>query len=194
MIPSVLPLHALARRLPVRTLHMCLHLYELLGERQDEHHCVFADSLLVHSFNVASWNLSPGRRFEIQVLVPCPQALHYLAQGSRGKNLVINRLSMRGASMTIWSTGKSRGKNLVIQRLSMRNKRIHILNFGQVSVGYTRAVIPVWSLDGAATGGKNSMQILRASGAKEHNRFVSGVKLKAGDRVLIETAHGGNAN
>ncbi len=63
-----------------------------------------------------------------------------------------------------------------------------------LSVGFTRAKIPVWSADGAAQGGKNSMQILRASGARERHQFASGIELLEGDRVLIETAHGGNAD
>ncbi len=62
-----------------------------------------------------------------------------------------------------------------------------------LSVGYTRAKIPVWSIGAAAPGGKNTMQILRASGAKERHQFASGIELGEGDRVLIETAYGGNA-
>ena len=62
-----------------------------------------------------------------------------------------------------------------------------------LSVGYTRARIPVWSAPGLPPGGRNSMHILRASGEREHHRFVSGAVLDAGDRVLVETASGGNA-
>jgi len=62
-----------------------------------------------------------------------------------------------------------------------------------LSVGYTRARIPVWSAQGAPPGGWNSMHVLRTSGKREHHSFVSGVALDAGDRVLIETASGGNA-
>ena len=62
-----------------------------------------------------------------------------------------------------------------------------------LSVGYTRAVVPVWSIDRAAAGGRNAMRIIRSSGASEHHRFISGVRLDPGDRILIETAHGGNS-
>lgn len=61
-----------------------------------------------------------------------------------------------------------------------------------LSVGYTRAVAPVWSIGDAPPGGKNAMQILRRSGAREFHQFASGVDLNAGDRVLIETAYGGS--
>ncbi len=62
-----------------------------------------------------------------------------------------------------------------------------------LSVGYTRGVVPVWSLDQAPPGGKNAMHILRGSGETEYHRFISGARLKPGDRVLIETAFGGNS-
>ena len=62
-----------------------------------------------------------------------------------------------------------------------------------LSVGYTRAKVPVWSLNDQLCGGTNSMTILRASGENEHHQFASGISLEAGDRVLIETASGGNA-
>ena len=62
-----------------------------------------------------------------------------------------------------------------------------------LSVGYTRGVVPVWSLDQVPQGGKNAMHILRGSGEIEYHRFISGARLKPGDRVLIETAFGGNA-
>ena len=62
-----------------------------------------------------------------------------------------------------------------------------------LSVGYTRANIPVWSLNKQPPGGTNSMTIQRSSGEHEHHQFASGISLTAGDRVLIETASGGNA-
>ena len=62
-----------------------------------------------------------------------------------------------------------------------------------LSVGYTRANIPVWSLNDQPPGGTNSMTIQRSSGEHEHHQFASGINLMAGDRVLIETASGGNA-
>ena len=62
-----------------------------------------------------------------------------------------------------------------------------------LSVGYTRAKIPVWSLNNQPPGGTNSMIIQRSTGENEHHQFASGISLEAGDRVLIETANGGNA-
>ncbi len=61
-----------------------------------------------------------------------------------------------------------------------------------LSAGYTRARIPVWSAQGSPPGGRNSMHVLRASGKREYHRFVSGAVLDVGDRILIETASGGN--
>lgn len=62
-----------------------------------------------------------------------------------------------------------------------------------LSVGYTRAEVPVWSLNKQPSGGKNAMTIKRVSGELETHQFVSGLTLQAGDQVLIETASGGNS-
>ena len=62
-----------------------------------------------------------------------------------------------------------------------------------LSVGYTRAKIPVWSLNEQPPGGTNAMAIQRVSGTEEHHQFKSGVALQSGDLVLIKTANGGNA-
>lgn len=63
-----------------------------------------------------------------------------------------------------------------------------------LSAGYTRAKVPVWSLTSAPRGGKNALSVIRAGGQSERYQFVSGLKLKPGDRVCIETAFGGHAN
>lgn len=63
-----------------------------------------------------------------------------------------------------------------------------------VSVGYTRGRVPVWSQDGCQPGGLNSFVLTRADGSTERHQFASGLKLHAGDRILIETASGGNAH
>lgn len=62
-----------------------------------------------------------------------------------------------------------------------------------LSVGYTRAIKPVWSLNKSDPGGRNSMHIIRADGKREKHQFASDLHLNSGDRVLIETASGGNA-
>ncbi len=61
-----------------------------------------------------------------------------------------------------------------------------------LSTGFTRARIPVWSQAGLESGGRNRLQVVRASGEATDYRFVSGLALEAGDEILIETAHGGN--
>jgi len=61
-----------------------------------------------------------------------------------------------------------------------------------LSVGYTRAIKPVWSLNNSEPGGKNSMLIIRADGTNEKHQFASDIHLDLGDRILIETASGGN--
>lgn len=63
-----------------------------------------------------------------------------------------------------------------------------------VSVGYTRGRVPVWSQQGCPPGGLNSMTIRRANGKEEQYQFVSGLELSPNDRILIETAYGGNAH
>lgn len=63
----------------------------------------------------------------------------------------------------------------------------------QLSVGYTRARVPVWSKSGCQPGGTNSMTVHRTNGATERHQFVSGLELAAGDRVRLETANGGNS-
>lgn len=62
-----------------------------------------------------------------------------------------------------------------------------------LSVGYTRGVVPVWSLNNAAEGGKNSMCVIRNNREKENYQFVSGLDLRKGDLISIKTAFGGNS-
>ena len=52
-----------------------------------------------------------------------------------------------------------------------------------LSVGYTRARIPAWSLNNQPPGGTNTMAIQRTSGQEERHQFASGVTLEAGDRI-----------
>jgi len=62
-----------------------------------------------------------------------------------------------------------------------------------LSVGYTRAKVPVWSSNDQPPGGTNVMIVQRRSGVQEVHQFAGGIVLRKGDRVLIETASGGNA-
>lgn len=60
-----------------------------------------------------------------------------------------------------------------------------------LAAGYSRNKVPVWGASGGAEGGRNSLSIRRADGQIEHFAFVSGLQLRPGDEVLIETANGG---
>ena len=63
-----------------------------------------------------------------------------------------------------------------------------------LSVGYTRAKIPVWSNESASVGGLNSLKVVRIDGSNEFYQFISGLQLNKGDKICIETASGGNSN
>jgi N-methylhydantoinase B len=67
-------------------------------------------------------------------------------------------------------------------------------NNASLSVGYTRAIVPVWSLNQSLPGGRNSMKIFRSNGEVEYHRFISGLSLRQGDRILVKTANGGNVD
>ncbi|MEX3010139.1 hydantoinase B/oxoprolinase family protein [Hoeflea sp. TYP-13] len=60
-----------------------------------------------------------------------------------------------------------------------------------LSAGYSRNRIPVWGLEGGENGGTNGFALVHANGAREERAFASGVALKAGDKILINTANGG---
>jgi len=61
-----------------------------------------------------------------------------------------------------------------------------------LSVGFTRNRIPVWSGDGAPSGGFNTVTVTAGDGTECSLSFASGYLLKAGDTVEIDTASGGN--
>ncbi len=61
-----------------------------------------------------------------------------------------------------------------------------------LSVGYTRNRIPVWSGDGAPSGGFNTVMVTGINGDTSSLNFASGYPLRAGDTVSIDTAFGGN--
>ncbi|MCY6379869.1 hydantoinase B/oxoprolinase family protein [Hoeflea prorocentri] len=60
-----------------------------------------------------------------------------------------------------------------------------------LSAGYSRNRIPVWGLAGGQTGGTNGFAIMRGDRTREPRAFASGVELKSGDRIEIDTANGG---
>lgn len=60
-----------------------------------------------------------------------------------------------------------------------------------LSAGYSRNRVPVWGLAGGEAGGTNGFAVRRPDGSREDHAYASGISLKAGDEVLIETANGG---
>lgn len=59
------------------------------------------------------------------------------------------------------------------------------------SAGYSRNRIPVWGSQGGEAGGTNRFAIEHADGERDERAFASGVALKSGDRIFIDTANGG---
>ncbi|MCP4315977.1 MAG: hydantoinase B/oxoprolinase family protein [Hyphomicrobiales bacterium] len=60
-----------------------------------------------------------------------------------------------------------------------------------LSAGYSRNRVPVWGLEGGENGGTNGFAVQHPDGTREDRAFASGVALKPGDEVLIDTANGG---
>lgn len=60
-----------------------------------------------------------------------------------------------------------------------------------LSVGYSHANVPVWSVENGSLGGKNSLHINRSDGRIENYHFASDVAINPGDIVEIKTAYGG---
>lgn len=69
----------------------------------------------------------------------------------------------------------------------------HLLADATISVGYSHGNIPVWSQENAPPGGTNSLVVEMVSGDKAQHRFASGLELKAGDKIHISTAYGGQS-
>ena len=60
-----------------------------------------------------------------------------------------------------------------------------------LSAGYSRSRIPAWGLNGGGSGGTNGIRVVRESADAQRLAFASGVRVEAGDRIVIETAGGG---
>ncbi|MEM8916303.1 MAG: hydantoinase B/oxoprolinase family protein, partial [Pseudomonadota bacterium] len=60
-----------------------------------------------------------------------------------------------------------------------------------LSVGMSHAEVPTWSLNQGRDGGINSLKVCEPGGSEKAFRFVSGLTLGPGSKVIIETAHGG---
>jgi len=71
--------------------------------------------------------------------------------------------------------------------------RYKLLGDATVSVGLSHGVVPVWSLEDALPGGKNSLRVRTTAARCESHLFASGLKLSSGEIVEVETAFGGSA-
>lgn len=60
-----------------------------------------------------------------------------------------------------------------------------------MSVGYSRAVQPVWGMGGGQEGGVNGALVRFADGRQSKLAFASGIELHPGDEVQISTSNGG---
>ncbi|WP_349358375.1 hydantoinase B/oxoprolinase family protein [Stappia sp.] len=60
-----------------------------------------------------------------------------------------------------------------------------------LSAGYSRNRMPVWGSNGGAQGGTNGLSLVRADGTREDYSFASGVVVRPGDRILVQTGNGG---
>jgi N-methylhydantoinase B len=60
-----------------------------------------------------------------------------------------------------------------------------------LTCAYRRSHHPPWSLSGGDPGSFNYVEVLRANGAVERHRAVTGLPLSAGDIIRIHTANGG---
>ena len=65
-------------------------------------------------------------------------------------------------------------------------------NSAMLSVGYSHANVPVWSIQNDSIGGKNQLRINRSNGTVEVHHFASDIALNQGNIVEIETAFGGS--
>lgn len=61
-----------------------------------------------------------------------------------------------------------------------------------LSVGYSHANVPIWSMNAASLGGKNYLRVKHSDGSFDAYHFASEVALDQGDIVEIETAYGGS--
>ena len=64
-------------------------------------------------------------------------------------------------------------------------------NTAMLSVGYSHANVPVWSIQNASIGGKNRLRVSRSNGTVESHHYASDIALNQGEIVEIETAFGG---
>jgi len=60
-----------------------------------------------------------------------------------------------------------------------------------LTVGYTRARIPPWGLNGGRDGSPNGVEVIRASGQRENYSIATNIPLSKADVVRIRTGNGG---
>ena len=61
----------------------------------------------------------------------------------------------------------------------------------ELSVGYSRSIVPPWGLAGGETGSHNYVEVHKESGEYARYSSKSGIKLEKGDLVRIYTGSGG---
>lgn len=66
-------------------------------------------------------------------------------------------------------------------------------NSAIVSVGYSHASQPVWTIENATSGGRNRFRTQSKDGTETVHRFASGLRLESGTEIEITTAYGGAA-
>lgn len=71
------------------------------------------------------------------------------------------------------------------------NIQYRMRNSGILSTGYSHANVPVWSGPQASSGGRNLLSVTSADGTACVHHMASGVRLRAGDVVELQTAFGG---
>ncbi|MDQ7048514.1 MAG: hydantoinase B/oxoprolinase family protein [Enterobacterales bacterium] len=59
-----------------------------------------------------------------------------------------------------------------------------------LTCAYTRAEVPPWPLNGGESGSTNGIKVIRVDGTQESYSFTTGLDLKQGDVVRVETATG----
>ncbi len=133
---------------------------------------------------LGGWGAWSGRDGNAAVFSPfhgetfnCPAEVAEARYG-----LDVDRLSL---NVTEGGEGEWRGGSGIAIDYRVRADR----NF--MTVGYTRARIKPWGLDGGADGSENYVEVKRTSGAIERYALATNVRLDTGDVVRVRTGTGG---
>lgn len=107
----------------------------------------------------------------------CPAEIHELRHG-----MVVESLSL---NTTPGGFGKHAGGRGIVAEYRMMAKDAFL------TVGYSRAVVPPWSIDGGHPGTTNRVEVERADGSVETYSIATGVRVEQGDLIRIVTGVGG---